>query len=161
MEENNINSKNTTLLITGGLLMVILIIGAVFIVSSRQNQNPSVAGTGEELTDLSNSEVAGMADSAPEENVVQNINIEMEAGSFYYAPNEIRVKEGDTVTVVLTAKDMMHDFNIDELGVKIPIVKAGETATAEFVASQKGEFEYYCSVGQHRANGQVGKLIVE
>jgi len=31
----------------------------------------------------------------------------------------------------------------------------------EFTADTPGEFEYYCSVGQHRANGQVGKLIVE
>ena len=56
---------------------------------------------------------------------------------------------------------MMHDFNIDELGVDGPVIKAGETTTIDFVADQVGEFEYYCSVVQHRANGQVGMLIVE
>jgi len=55
----------------------------------------------------------------------------------------------------------MHDFVIDELNVKMPIVKNGEIGTVEFIADQVGEFEYYCSVGQHRQNGQVGKLIVE
>jgi plastocyanin len=29
------------------------------------------------------------------------------------------------------------------------------------VADKKGTFEYYCSVGQHRALGMKGKLVVE
>ena len=31
----------------------------------------------------------------------------------------------------------------------------------EFTVDKTGTFEYYCSVGQHRANGMVGNLIVE
>lgn len=87
--------------------------------------------------------------------------IKMDMGAFYYSPNTITVKKGQKVRIELTSKDMMHDFNIDALKVKSPIVKAGDTATVEFVADQVGEFEYYCSVGQHRSNGQVGTLIVE
>lgn len=85
---------------------------------------------------------------------------ELEAGSFYYQPNTITVKKGDTVKIVMNSVSMMHDFNIDKLGVSIPVTKAGESATVEFVADQVGEFEYYCSVGSHRAQGQVGTLIV-
>jgi len=87
--------------------------------------------------------------------------IKVEAGAFYFNPKEIRVKAGEKVRIVLTAVDMMHDFNIDELGVKSKTIKAGETDTIEFVASTAGEYEYYCSVGQHRKMGQVGKLIIE
>lgn len=87
--------------------------------------------------------------------------IKMDMGAFYYKPAMIKVKKGQKVRIELTSKDMMHDFNIDALKVKSPIVKAGETATVEFVADQVGTFEYYCSVGQHRKNGQVGTLIVE
>jgi heme/copper-type cytochrome/quinol oxidase subunit 2 len=87
--------------------------------------------------------------------------IKMEAGSFYFTPNTITVRKGQKVRIELTSKDMMHDFNIQELGVKSPITKAGDTSIVEFVANQVGEFEYYCSVGQHRQNGQVGTLIVE
>jgi plastocyanin len=97
--------------------------------------------------------------------VVENVrpagSVDVETGSFYYKPNEIRVKKGETVKITLHSVSMMHDFNIDELNVKSPIVKNGDTGTVEFVASKAGEFEYYCSVGQHRAQGQVGKLIVE
>lgn len=87
--------------------------------------------------------------------------ITMEAGSFYYTPNVIKVKKGETVRIVLNSVDMMHDFTIDELGVTSEAVKGGESDTIEFVASEAGAFEYYCSVGEHRANGQVGTLIVE
>jgi plastocyanin len=31
----------------------------------------------------------------------------------------------------------------------------------EFVANKKGKFEYYCSVGEHRAMGMKGNLVVE
>lgn len=85
----------------------------------------------------------------------------LEAGSFYFSLKEIKVKKGETVKIVLTSKDMMHDFNIDELKVKLPVTKAGETNSIEFVADKAGTFEYYCSVAQHRKMGQVGTLIVE
>lgn len=87
--------------------------------------------------------------------------VEVEAGSFYYKPNEIRVKKGQKVRIVLKSVSMMHDFNVDELNVHSPITKNGETSQTEFTANKTGTFEYYCSVGQHRKLGQVGKLIVE
>lgn len=89
---------------------------------------------------------------------------QIEAGSFYYKPNILRVKKGEKVKLEVKAVDMTHDFNIDELDVNSPIIKAGEAGESvivEFVADKVGEFEYYCSVGQHRSLGQVGKLIVE
>lgn len=89
------------------------------------------------------------------------VTINMEAGSFYYKPNTITVKEGTKVKIVFTSVSMMHNFSIDELEVKSPTVKSGNTETFEFVASKKGTYEYYCAIGSHRANGQVGTLIVE
>ncbi len=85
----------------------------------------------------------------------------LEAGSFYYEPNVIRVKKGDMVRVTINSVDMMHDFKIDELNVASEIYEAGESGSVEFTADTVGEFEFYCSVGQHRANGMVGTLIVE
>lgn len=87
--------------------------------------------------------------------------VEMEAGSFYYKPNIITIKKGEKVKIVMKSVSMMHDFVIDELGVKMPIVKNGDTGTVEFTADKIGTFEYYCSVGQHRQLGQIGKLVVE
>ena len=87
--------------------------------------------------------------------------VEVEAGSYYYKPNIITAKKGETIKIEMKSVSMMHDFNIDELGVKMPIVKNGDTGTVEFTVDKVGTFEYYCSVGQHRQLGQVGKLIVE
>jgi nitrosocyanin len=86
--------------------------------------------------------------------------ITMDAGSFYYSVKSIAVKKGQKVKITMTSKDMMHDFNIDELNVHMPTTKAGETNTIEFTADKAGTFEYYCSVGQHRKMGQVGKITV-
>ena len=86
---------------------------------------------------------------------------EIEAGSFYYTPNEIRVNQGDVVRLVMTSVDMMHDLVIDELDVNIPVTQNGNTNEVTFVANEVGQFEMYCSVGNHRAQGQVGTLIVE
>jgi len=86
--------------------------------------------------------------------------ITLEAGSFYYKPDIIRVKKGEVVKIELKSVSMMHDFNIDELNIHVPITKSGDVAVFEFTADQAGEFEYYCSVGKHRQLGQVGKLIV-
>lgn len=86
--------------------------------------------------------------------------IEIEAGSFYFKPNILSLKKGEKVILKLKAVSMMHDFNVDALGLKIPITKSGAESVVEFTPNKIGEFEYYCSIGSHRANGQVGKLIV-
>ncbi len=108
------------------------------------------------LSDASDSSEMGVVDP-----VTKVRTISIEAGSFYFKPDMIKVKKGEKVKLVMKSVDMMHDFNIDELKVKVPVTKSGAIATAEFTATTAGTFEYYCSVGQHRANGQVGTLIVE
>lgn len=107
---------------------------------------------------ITNAEELGSTDSAAQDGVQV---VEVEGGSFYYKPNLIRVKKGEPVKIVLNSVDMMHDFVIDELDVRTDIIKSGETTEVEFTADTTGEFEFYCSVGQHRANGMVGTLIVE
>lgn len=73
----------------------------------------------------------------------------------------LRVKLGDSVSVTLKSTEGFHDFVIDELGVASEKVSLGESTTVTFTATERGEFEYYCSVGSHRANGMFGKFVVE
>lgn len=80
---------------------------------------------------------------------------------FKFNPTELRVKKGDTIKINFTNLEGLHDFVIDEFSVRTPQIKAGETASVEFVADKIGTFEYYCSVGDHRVRGMVGKLVVE
>ena len=74
---------------------------------------------------------------------------------------ELRVKAGDIVRIEFTSTNGFHDWKVDEFGAATERVQTGGTTSVEFVADKAGTFEYYCSVGQHRANGMKGNLIVE
>lgn len=78
----------------------------------------------------------------------------------WYSLKEMRVKQGERVRVKATNTKGMHDFVIDELGVKqeLPL---NQEVVVEFTADKKGTFVYYCSKPGHRAKGQWGNLIVE
>lgn len=150
----------------GGMNMVIVVIAiAVVLIGGYMLLNKpetTVAPTTDSVPTTQDSTQPTDSTGMDHESMAGDVmTIDMEAGAFYFTPKEIRVKKGQTVRINFAAKDMMHDFNIDELNVKSPIVQAGESTVIEFVASESGSFEYYCSVGQHRANGQVGTLIVE
>jgi plastocyanin len=156
---------NKTLMSGLGILILVMAGGFLLNRGSDINSNiqtaptQDVQGVGSEMDDNAAVENTGSELITEYENGVVVVN--MEAGSFHYNPNKITVKKGQTVRIEFKAKDMMHDINIDELDVDGPIVEAGELATVEFVADRAGEFEYYCSVGQHRSLGQVGTLVVE
>jgi len=50
---------------------------------------------------------------------------------------------------------------IDEFGVATKQAQSPDTEVLEFTADKAGSFEYYCSVGTHRAMGMKGTLKVE
>lgn len=88
---------------------------------------------------------------------------DIEGKPFEFSLKEIRVKEGDRVRITFKNTQGMHDWAIDEFNARTKQIQAGESDTVEFMASKKGTFEYYCSVGNgfHRQQGMMGKLIVE
>lgn len=159
MEEDQ-NTNNTAVkrsslpLLLGGILLLAVAAVGVF----------ALATSGDDTTEPTVSPVAqaplGTSD-VTQETSGEVVEIQMEAGSFYFDPSEIRVKQGDRVRITLSAVDMMHNIAIDEFDVESETVSEGETTTVEFTADIAGEFEYYCGVGNHRERGQVGTLIVE
>jgi plastocyanin len=95
------------------------------------------------------------------ENESEVVEFELRASNYKYDLSELRVKAGDRVKINLINAGGEHDLVIDELGVKSKILQDNESEVIEFVTNEKGVFEYYCSVGQHRQMGMVGNLIVE
>lgn len=82
--------------------------------------------------------------------------------SFKFSPSSITVKKGDTVRVNFKSSGgALHDFKIDEFDVATSQLGEDEEEQVEFVADKAGTFEYYCSVGNHRQMGMVGKLVVQ
>ena len=74
---------------------------------------------------------------------------------------EIRVNKGDTVTINFESTEGYHDWVVDTFDAATAKVQPGTPTSVTFVADEAGTFEYYCSVGNHRAQGMVGTLIVE
>jgi nitrosocyanin len=157
MDENTQNTapanKSNMGMIVGVVVVVALLaLGYMLLKGNKTSTAPAATTTTQPTTAPS---------TAPTTTAMEDVKtVEMEAGSFYYKPNTITVKKGEKVKIVMHAVSMLHNFNIDELNVSMPIVKNGDTGTVEFTADKVGSFEYYCSVGQHRQNGQVGTLTV-
>ena len=151
--------KKGNVMIIIGVIVVLIIVGIAVVMMKNRTQSSEKEVMVQEKSESANPATDGSSEAVTDDSTIKTF--EIEAGSFYYKPNEIRVKKGDKVKVVINSVDMMHDFNIDELNVKLPVTKSGETNTVEFTLDTAGVFEFYCSVGQHRANGQVGTLIVE
>lgn len=164
MEENTQN-KNMSPMIIGVVVAVLVIATGVFLFTRNSTTNSELSEIGgqnqvEEITPVESSPAS---ESMDQETITQeNIStIKIEGGGFYFRPNEIRVKKGEKVIVEFKNAGGMHDFVIDELNVKAKLTKTGETATVEFTPTKTGEFEFYCSVADHKQKGMKGILIVE
>lgn len=77
-----------------------------------------------------------------------------------FSIKEITVNKGDTVRLNINTTSGTHDFKIDELDV-FADTPTDEVTVVEFVATEAGEFVYYCNQPGHRANGHWGTLIVK
>lgn len=77
-----------------------------------------------------------------------------------YLPSEIRVNVGDTVRLTFENGGGFHDWVLDEFDAATSRITGGQSETIEFTADQAGTFEFYCSVGNHRALGMVGDFVV-
>ncbi len=94
--------------------------------------------------------------------VDQNARVfDVKGMNFAFDVKEIRVKKGDTVAINFESTDGLHDWTLDEFDAQTNRVQPGTPTSVTFVADEAGTFEYYCSVGNHRAQGMVGTLVVE
>jgi heme/copper-type cytochrome/quinol oxidase subunit 2 len=101
-------------------------------------------------------------DTAPGAGVSKDTKeIRMTAKKYEYDPAVITVKEGEHVTLIITALDHDHGFKIDGLRID-QLLKKGEPTTIEFTADTTGTFPFQCShfcgLGH---KGMKGELIVE
>ena len=157
--------KKTTIII----ILIILAGGAWLLANNNKSSSDNVNSDNlQTQTELSGDAVAKETGNANEVandgSETQDGNVKefvVEGFNFAFSLNEIRVKKGDKVKIVFKNTGGYHDFNIDEFSVKTNVINTGEQETVEFVADKVGEFEYYCSVGNHRELGMRGKFIVE
>ena len=163
-------------LILGIIVIVIIGLGAIWYINrpattSNTNSTTNLSDTNAPDTNMANtntetnveaspspSESAMPSPSAPAQNVKE---FTVSGQNFSFTPKTINVKKGDTVRVTFKNVDGFHDFKIDEFKVATKQISGGAEETVEFTADKTGSFQYYCSVGKHRANGMWGTLTVE
>ena len=143
-------------------IFLVAVLSAVLILfgcSQEQNVISDQPVLGEEIEE----NVAGTVEGNSEETINEVTLFDVHGSNNYrFNPAEIRVKKGDKVRITFSSEEGFHDLVLDEFNVATKRFRSDEgEETVEFVADQIGEFEYYCSVGDHRARGQVGKLVVE
>jgi plastocyanin len=90
-------------------------------------------------------------------------DFEITASHLVFSPNVIEAQAGDTITVRITSEDELHDFVIDELDIDSGLIGGGDSVVVEITIPEDAsgtEYEFYCSVSNHRQLGMVGTLKV-
>ncbi len=167
MDEGQVTKKtsnNKAQFLIAGFLLLVAAIGGYFLLGNNKKQD---AMQMEQTAQPTQQAVPTAAETTMEDasgsamSDIEGQDIVVEGGDFFFKPNEIRVKKGEKVTITLSNAGGFHNLVIDEFNVKTKIIKDGEEETVTFTPDKAGTFEFYCSVGNHRAMGMKGKLIVE
>lgn len=86
--------------------------------------------------------------------------VEVEAGEFYFEPNEFEVSPGDTIRMT-NAGFVEHDMASEALGITmIEIISAGETSEFVVPDDASGEIDIYCTVAGHKESGMTGTIMI-
>ncbi len=72
-------------------------------------------------------------------------NIRIEASQYAYSPAEIRVAQGDTVTIELISTDVVHGIYLDGYDLSVQ-ADPGQSAVLTFTAGKPGAFRFRCNV---------------
>ena len=75
----------------------------------------------------------------------QERTFEIDAHQFAYSPSELKVNQGDTVTIQLVSTDVVHGLYVDGYDLSVE-ADPGQSATLTFVANKPGSFRFRCNV---------------
>ncbi len=148
------------------IVLVLLVAGGWFFMQGEEKVEAPVVDT--KSLELEPNDDVGLVDAnvslktTAETSSTQEVKEFTVSGSNYaFNPSSIKVKKGDKVKITFNNTQGFHDWVIDEYGVATKQTNAPTTEVLEFTADKVGSFEYYCSVGSHRAMGMKGTLVVE
>jgi len=87
------------------------------------------------------------------------IAAQLDAFDIGWDPKEITIGTGPQTIAITNTGVSLHDFTIDELGIKVDL-PAGETTNVE-INAEPGTYTFYCSIPGRREAGMEGTLTVE
>lgn len=134
---------------------IIALLGASVFVLVKRN---TAANTTSSLVAVTKS-----TESNPSSEVKIAREITVIATEYKFTPSEIKVKKGETVKIILKNNGVMpHNLIIEKMeGASIDTISINQSGSIVMTPSQTGTFNTFCSIGNHRKMGMVGKLIVE
>ncbi len=78
------------------------------------------------------------------------------------APSEVKVKQGEKVTLRITSFDVLHGFRSEDYGIESKQIYPGKFTEITFVANKAGRFPFKCTIACGVGhNDMFGELIVE
>jgi len=152
---------NKTVVIIGA---VIIFAGAgVYALTANSDDDSSVSQTPN--TSQSEAVTATPANNAEKQDMIENSDqtIDIVMSNFEYSQDTITASPGDIVTVNLSVASGSHDFVIDELNVQSEVIGRSGTDTITFTVPEDAAgqtYSFYCSIGNHRAQGMEGELVI-
>jgi plastocyanin len=87
--------------------------------------------------------------------------IDVDATTFSFDPETIRLDAGEDVTIRLHSDDVFHDFVVDGRIGYVVGAEGGDTARGGVRIDEPGSYTFYCSVTAHRATGMEGTFVVD
>ena len=147
-------------------ILFVLVLGVVFFMDKGKLEAPAVNdNTVLNIDGTVNSEMpVPTEDNTIPEMVVDSTGVKeftVEGVNFSFNPKTITVNKGDQVRIIFKNTAGFHDFKIDEFSVAAKQMQSPYQEILEFTADKAGSFQYYCSVGSHRAAGMFGTLTVQ
>jgi PQQ system protein len=105
----------------------------------------------------------GSEDESASGDVVQTIQIS--ESEFSLNPSTVTLQQTGTYEfAVMNDGQITHALEIEEEGggaeAKTGDIAAGETKTVRFTFSAEGTYEMYCPIGNHKAMGMKGTVVV-
>jgi plastocyanin len=88
--------------------------------------------------------------------------IDIEAGNFYFKPDQIDAKAGIN-EIKLTSAGGLHDLVFDNgkvPGFQLEVAGSGDSASNK-VDLKPGKYVFYCDIAGHRAQGMEGTITVK
>lgn len=145
--------QNRGLLIGLGVLAAVVVLALVFTQGARHQQPAQPALTTPPAAEEATPEAA-------EEGEVREIVVEGDEYSF--SPGSISVIAGETVRITFrNMGNLPHNFTVSELDIATDTISPGQETSVLFTAEETGDYTSFCSVGNHRALGMEGEVMVE
>jgi plastocyanin len=159
-----------------GIAVVIIVVlaGGAYMFMNQNKSAPAVSVAETTIVDesMESTDEAMMEDNSGDSQVDESSTVEdsmeeareitVEGFSFGYTPSELTMEAGEKIKLTFVSLDMMHDFIVEGTDIQTEIITGGNQTTIEFTApDEPGEYTFYCSVGNHRAQGMEGTLTVE